>query len=206
MDMNDPRLVGLLFLGGCYFAWLWLKDRKAWRAAGHVEARGALPGATDSPLSVTLIAVSGALVLLAAETAGEIALGISGEQSTITIFFGLYSLVAAVIEEVIFRGYIVVDKRGRGWLIGSILAASVLFAIGHPFLWKWEEGALIWNFGLKGWFSTFVVFLSSLWFYAVRFASWNPHRSLLPCIAAHGAKNLGVFIIKAAQGFVSGWW
>jgi len=34
----------------------------------------------------------------------------------------------------------------------------------------------------------------------------NPTRSLLPCIAAHAAKNAGVFVIKAAQGHVSGWW
>jgi len=50
------------------------------------------------------------------------------------------------------------------------------------------------------------VFAGSLWFYAVRFASWNPQRSLLPCFAAHAAKNLGVIAVKAAQGFVVGWW
>jgi hypothetical protein len=40
----------------------------------------------------------------------------------------------------------------------------------------------------------------------VRFYRWNPAHSLLPCIAAHAAKNLGVIGIKAAQGFLVGWW
>ena len=46
----------------------------------------------------------------------------------------------------------------------------------------------------------------TLWFYAVRFWPLNPTRSLLPCVAAHAAKNLGVLAVKAAQGHVSGWW
>jgi hypothetical protein len=29
---------------------------------------------------------------------------------------------------------------------------------------------------------------------------------LLPCFVAHAAKNLGVFAIKYAEGFVGGWW
>ncbi|MDR1279565.1 MAG: CPBP family intramembrane metalloprotease [Opitutaceae bacterium] len=203
--MNHPLFVILMLAVGGYVTWLWWSDRNLWRA-GKADPRRSLPGATDAPARATIIAVAGALVLLGAETAGEVALGISGEQSTMTLLMSLYSLMAAVIEEVIFRGYLVVEKRGRAWLVGSILVASVLFAAGHPFLWKWEEGELIRNFGLKGWFSTAVVFVSSLWFYYVRFASWNPHRSLLPCMAAHGAKNLGVFVIKLVQGFVSGVW
>jgi hypothetical protein len=39
----------------------------------------------------------------------------------------------------------------------------------------------------------------------VRFLPLNPTRSLLPSIAAHAAKNMGVFAIKYAQGFVTGW-
>ena len=76
----------------------------------------------------------------------------------------------------------------------------------HPFLWEWQQGGLVLHLGAKGWFSTAMIFAGSLWFYAVRFLPANPARSLLPCIAAHAAKNLGVFAIKYAQGFVSGWW
>ena len=53
-------------------------------------------------------------------------------------------------------------------------------------------------------FSTLMVFLGSLWFYAMRFQPANPGRSLIPCIVAHLVKNLGVVVIKAAQGFVVG--
>ena len=51
-----------------------------------------------------------------------------------------------------------------------------------------------------------MIFAASLWFYTVRFFGLNPQRSLLPCVAAHAAKNLGVFTIKYVQGFVGGWW
>jgi hypothetical protein len=50
------------------------------------------------------------------------------------------------------------------------------------------------------------LFVGSLWFYAVRFARFNPQRSLLPCFAAHAAKNLGVIIIKLLQGHLVGAW
>jgi membrane protease YdiL (CAAX protease family) len=43
---------------------------------------------------------------------GEIQLGLDQEQSEITLLFGIYTLVAAIIEEVIFRGYIVINDRG----------------------------------------------------------------------------------------------
>jgi hypothetical protein len=88
----------------------------------------------------------------------------------------------------------------------------VLFSLLHPFLWQWEGGWL-WDGGrltltltAKGLFSTAAVFTSSLWFYYVRFMSANPARSLIPCFTAHATKNLGVCAVKAAQGFVAGWW
>jgi hypothetical protein len=59
---------------------------------------------------------------------------------------------------------------------------------------------------MKGWFSTAMVFAMSLWMYAARLAAWNPQRSLLPCFAAHAAKNLAVVAVKAATGFMGGLW
>ena len=209
---DEPFLLILLSAVGGYITWQWWTDLQACRATGR-PSPGALPGATTAPVSACLIAAAGALVILALETWGEIHLGISEEQSNITLLFGLYSLTAAIIEEIIFRGYIVVTGRGTAvqWL--AALGASVVFAALHPFLWDFETGDSLlavsdwswtWQLTLKGWFSTGVVFLSSLWFYTVRFAGFNPRGSLLPCFAAHGAKNLGVVVIKAAQGFVSG--
>jgi hypothetical protein len=87
-----------------------------------------------------------------------------------------------------------------------VVGASVVFAALHPFLWQWEDGALTWTLTAKGGFSTAVVFVSSLWFYTVRFAGFNPHHSLIPCIVAHATKNLGVIIIKAGSGFLVGWY
>jgi hypothetical protein len=123
---------------------------------------------------------------------------------------------AAFGEELIFRGFLVVPTRGRAALFGSIVGFSLLFALGHPFLWDWKSLAagqpkqLVWDFSLKAWWSTAMVFLFSFWLYALRFPlrypKLNPRASLIPCIAAHLAKNLGVFVIKLAQGHVSGWW
>jgi membrane protease YdiL (CAAX protease family) len=58
---------------------------------------------------------------------GEIQLGLDQEQSEITLLFGIYTLVAAIIEEVIFRGYIVINDRGpvARW-------AAILGVVGLP--------------------------------------------------------------------------
>ena len=204
MGQQNP-LVLLIMLGvvGAVGKW-WLDDYRAGRR-GTPNPR-AMPGATPASLGMIALAVMGALVLLAAETGGEYALGVSGEQSHMTVLFGLYTLAAAFVEELIFRGYVVVENRGRTALVAGIFGASLVFALLHPFLWEWKDGALVTHLGPKAWFSTAAIFGGSLWFYAVRYLPGNPTRSLLPCIAAHAAKNLGVFAIKYAQGFVSGWW
>lgn len=201
---DHPLLLLLMTAVAVYMAKLWRDD---WRAARAGQPNPhALPGATSASWRAIGYACAGALALLALETFGEIHLGIAGEQSQMTVLFAVYTLAAPILEELIFRGYLVVDQRGAALRWVAIVGASVIFAAIHPFLWKWEEGGWVWVGGLKGWFSTGAVFLASLWFYTVRFASWNPQRSLLPCFAAHAAKNLGVIGIKAAQGFLVGWW
>ncbi len=204
MTQNDPLILVALLAGTAYAAKLWLDDLRA-AQAGRPNPR-TLPGATLASRTAVLVAAGGALVLLGVEVAGEYALGVVAEQSEITVLFGLYTLAAAFLEELIFRGFVVVSDRGRAALVASCVAASVIFAALHPFLWKWEDGALTFQFTAKAWFSTGMIFLGSLWFYTVRFWKLNPTHSLLPCIAAHAAKNLGVFVVKYGQGFVSGWW
>ncbi len=201
---DQPLVLVLMIAAAAYVAKLWRDDCRA-AQTGQPHPR-ALPGATPAPRRAVLIAVAGALVLLALETWGEIRLGIAGEQSRMTALFGLYTLAAAVIEEVIFRGYVVIDGRGAVARWAGIVGASLVFAALHPFLWIWDDAGFRWTVGLKGWFSTAAFFACSLGFYTVRFAAWNPERSLLPCFAAHAAKNLGVIAIKAAQGFLIGWW
>lgn len=203
--MNHPLLLLLLTAGGIYVGRLWQDDCRT--AQAGVQRPGALPGATPAPPRATLIGIAGAWLLLAAETAGEFKLGLAGEQSRMTWLFALYSICAApIIEEVIFRGWLVITGRGRALLWSGIVAASLLFSALHPFLWRWENNGFELTIGAKGWFSTAVVFVTSLWFYAVRFGPWNPQNSLLPCCLAHAAKNLGVVAIKAASGFMSGLW
>lgn len=203
--MNDNPLFQLLMLSaGVFVLKLWLDDRRAF-VNGQPNPR-ALPGATPAGSNAVVIGIVGALLLLAVETWGEIKLGITDEQSNMTALFALCTLTAAVVEEIIFRGFLVIDKRGKVVLWAGVAGASVLFAALHPFLWNWTEGNVIWTFTLKGWFSTAAIFMGSLWFYAVRFASFNPTHSLLPCFAAHAAKNLGVVAVKAVQGHLVGWW
>lgn len=204
MEPESPLLLLALLGATAYVAKLWIDDLRAARSGA--PASHPLPGATPARGAAITLAALGALALLALETGGEIALGIAGEQSRVTVLFGLYTLAAAFGEELIFRGFLVVENRGRAALVGGIVGASALFALLHPFLWQWRDGSLHAQLGTKAWFSAAVVFASSLWFYAVRYWPLNRTRSLLPCIAAHAAKNLGVFAIKYAQGFVSGWW
>lgn len=204
MGSNNPWLLVIMIVAGAVVARWWWQDLRIARH-GPAPARG-FPGAAPAGGRAVTIAAAGALVLVALETAGESALGLAAQQSRMTGLFGLYTLVAAFGEELVFRGYLVIESRGRAALWAGIVGASLLFALLHPFLWEWRDGALHPQLNAKGWFSTGAVLAASLWFYAVRFVSINPTRSLLPCIAAHLTKNLAVLGIKAAQGFVSGWW
>lgn len=216
--MFEHPLFLLLYLGGAfYLLFLWSTDYRA-QKSGRPQP-GALPGAYPASRNLCLLAVAGAMVLLALETVGEYTFGLVEMQTEITILFGLVSLGAAVIEEVIFRGYLVITRRGRAMLIASIFGFSLLFTLAHPFFWEWtviveadeaagieEQKGLVWNFTFKSWYTSLFLFLNSLWFYTVRFLPANRHHSLLPCFLAHAASNLGVFLIKGGQGFVSGWW
>ncbi len=212
--MTDNPVLILLMLGGAaYLFHLWLSDYRS-IAKGETPA-GALPGAFPAPATAILVAVGGAMIILGAEVGGEYALRIVEDQSEITVLFGVFMLTAAFFEELIFRGYLVVQKRGRAMLIISILFFSTLFTLAHPFLWDFDSGESAWrfwegtftlDFSTSAWFSTSIVFINSLWFYTVRFYALNPKASLIPCFAAHLASNAGVFAVKGAQGFVTGWW
>jgi membrane protease YdiL (CAAX protease family) len=190
-------LVLLTGVSACVAA-LWAADYRAARAGRPKD--NALPGATPASPAAMVVALLGALAILAAEAVGEQVLGLGAEQSTMTALFALYSVAGApVIEEIVFRGYLVIERRGRAALWGGVVGVSLLFALLHPFLWDASGGA-------KGWFTTTVIFTASLWLYTVRVFGLNTRRSLLPCFVAHAGKNLGVVAIKYAQGFVGGWW
>lgn len=204
MGTDDPLLLLVMTAGAVFLGKAWWDDLRAARA-GRPNPR-AFPGAEPAGGRLLAVAAGGTLLLLAAETAGELALGLAGQQSHMTVLFGVYTLAAAFIEELVFRGYLVVTGRGRAALVAGVVAASLAFALLHPFLWEWRDGRLHAVLTAKAWFSTGAIFAGSLWFYALRFLPGNPRRSLAPCIVAHLTKNLGVFAVKYAQGFVSGWW
>lgn len=203
--MSHPAVVLLSLALGLYLGRLWWRDQASARNGRPLP--GALPGATDAPRGVVLAALAGGLILVAVETMGELALGIAAQQSTMTWLFACYSIAAApIIEELIFRGWLVVLDRGVATKWAAALGASVVFAALHPFLWRWDDAGFVLTIDPKGWFSTGIVFATSLWLYALRLGRWNPQRSLLPCFAGHAAKNLGVVVVKAATGFMGGAW
>jgi membrane protease YdiL (CAAX protease family) len=160
-----------------------------------------MPGAKPFSMMTVLIGVVGTLVILVAEVGGEIALGIADEQSDVVWYLLVTWLCAGIVEEIIFRGFLVVDNKGRAALIGSCVGFSLLFALIHPHLWSMENGFEL-TLTQKGFFTTGLLLANSLWWYAVRFGPWNPSRSIFPCMIAHAASNLGVFLVKLSQGYV----
>ena len=198
--MNENPLMILLYVGvAAYVGQIYWGDYKAVKS-GEANT-GAMPGAVAAPLGAFIIGTLGALLLLGVETGGEIALGLVDEQSEMVWFFVFAAIAAGVVEEVIFRGYLVIDNKGRSLLIASAVGFSLIFAIIHGHLWSREDG-FEWTLTGKAFFSTAILFANSLWFYALRFGPWNPKRSLFPCMLAHAASNLGVFFVKWAQGYV----
>lgn len=211
--MGDPFGNIFYFLITLWLASIWWRDIKE-------NAEDGQPGATMCrSFAAYAIAVAGTLVLLAAETFGEIKLGIADEQTDASALMLLAFVSGAVVEEFVFRGYLVVEKRGNAakWL--SIFAFSLIFALLHPYFWTFEMpagaenlsffervfGGIQLHFTLKAFWTTAFIFAGSLWFYFVRFFKFNPTHSILVPIAAHLAKNLAVFLIKLAQGHVTAW-
>ena len=199
--MNENPIMILMYVGvAAYVLQMYIVDLKAARQGQ--PNRSALPGAVPCSALAIWISVVGALLILGAETGGEIALGIASEQSMMVWFFVFAALGAGVVEEIIFRGYLVVEDKGRSLLIASCVGFSLLFALLHPHLWSLDDGFAL-TLTPKGFFSSSILFVNSLWFYAARFGPWNPSRSIFPCMLAHAASNLGVFVVKLFQGYVS---
>lgn len=198
--MTENPIMILLYVGiAAYVLNMYRGDYKA-ETSGSPNS-GAMPGATPFGLVAALIGVAGSMLILAAEVGGEIALGISEEQSEVVWYLLVTWLCAGVVEEVIFRGFLVVDKKGTGALVASCVGFSLLFALIHPHLWSTEDGFEL-TLSAKGFFTTGLLFANSLWWYAVRFGPWNPQRSIFPCMIAHAFSNLGVFLVKLSQGYV----
>ena len=90
------------------------------------------------------------------------------------------------------------------WLLAAILAGSLVFMLLHGHVASFEDGTLRLNDDPKSLVSAGSAFAVSCWLYLCRFNPLNPGRSLAPSLAGHAVRNLAVFGIKDAQGFV-GW-
>ena len=95
------------------------------------------------PALLTIASVLAGLVLLGNAVIGEYALGLVELQSEMVWFFLFASLSAGVIEELVFRGYLVLENKGRNALLFlSCIGFSLLFALIHGHLWSTERALL----------------------------------------------------------------
>ncbi len=208
--LQDIPTVALINFGiATYLFYMWFSDFKIFRKTKVIE-KNALAGATTSPVVLIVIAFFASIALLFVHTCTEMTLAVVDEQSKVK-FWALFSWVgAAFIEELIFRGYLVVKNKGKVALYGSIFFFSLIFALGHPFMWDYTipENAQFWsgtwtfNISAQTVNATISIFECSLLFYVLRFLPLNENRSIIPCIVGHCTYNVGVFITKACQGFV----
>ena len=201
---TDPLSIVLVCAIALYIGKRWLHDLRAGNSGIQ-----ALPGASPASPRLILAAIGGAFVILVLETAGEYILETSESQSDISWLFLAVMIAAGFLEELIFRGYLVIENRGRTLFLIGVIGVSALFALGHVQYWlQWgdssETGELAHNITTGSAWTLLILFANSIWFYTVRFNRFNSTRSLLPCMAAHISSNIGVFAIKLVQGHVVG--
>jgi membrane protease YdiL (CAAX protease family) len=209
MFQDSPVFSILSFGIALYLFYMWLWDYRHFAKKGELR-KGAFEGATTAPTKLIIIAITSALLLLAIVSVAENLAGATADQTSVAPFALISWIGAGFVEELIFRGYLVVKNKGTATLLVSILFFSLIFAVGHPFLWDYtvEDGASVfsgvWKFNptLQATIATLSVFCCSLLFYTLRFLPINKNRSILPCICAHIAYNCGVFATKLAQGYV----
>ena len=187
----DPELIksALYAVLGLSILAMWIGDL---RRSGDGRERF-WPGATPCGWPPVLLAVGGVLALTVIETLVEDRLGLRAQQQTIADHFLLAMLGASVVEEMTFRGF-AASADLAGWRLAAVaVIGSAVFTAFH-------------GFGVsdaKGWVSTGSAFAVSLWLYLSRFNALNPRRSMIPSLAGHTVRNLAVFGVKAAQGFVA---
>ena len=198
--MNDSPFIILLYCAiAIYIGRLYKSDIEAYlRAAPNPKA---LPGASTCSGFLMLASLMVSIILLGNEVLGEYVLGIVEEQNEMVWFFLFASISAGIIEELVFRGYLVITDKGKTMLIASCIGFSAIFSLIHGYLFDFTDGFKL-VLSPKALFTSWILFANSLWFYALRFGPWNPSRSILPSMLAHAGLNLGVFGVKFAQGFI----
>ena len=150
------------------------------------------PGTTRAPISGILITVSGILLFTVAETCAEIHFQVSAHQSVGNLHILGATMGAAIVEEMVFRGFVAPSQLRGIKLLGLIIVGSVIFSVIHGFDFSTVQGRI----------SLITTFFISIWLYLGRYNPLNPERSILPCLIGHAVRNLAVFGVKWAQGFV----
>ena len=190
MDLTAAK--GLLYsLLGLFVLIAWARERRKRGLSGEPEKFW--PGTTYAPSAAYYAAGAGALLITIAEAAVEKRMGLTDQQSILPAVFLFQLLGASVIEEALFRGFVAPGELMGRKLLALMVIGSLVFALIHNFDLSTAEGKL----------NAMFAFITSLWLYVVRFNPLNPDRSLLPCFMAHTVRNLAVFGIKGAQGFIS---
>ena len=190
MDLTAAK--GLLYCAlGLFVLIAWARERRKRRLTGEPEKFW--PGTTYAPTAAYAVAAAGALLITIAEAAAEKRAGLTDQQSVLPAIFIFQLLGASVVEEALFRGFVAPGELIGRKLLSLMVIGSLVFALIHNFDLSTAEGKL----------NALFAFITSLWLYVVRFNPLNPDRSLLPCFMAHTVRNLAVFGIKGAQGFIS---
>ena len=182
---------GLYFILGLGVLGAWLSEYRHRQRTQGPESFW--PGTAGAPWQASLLVAAVMLLLTIAETAVEHRYGVTALQTVISPSFLLAMLGAAIIEEAVFRGFVAPTHFGGGKLLAVILVGSVVFSLIHGFDFQHVQGRI----------SLIFAFLTSVWLYLARFNPLNPERSLIPCFAGHVVRNLAVFGIKWAQGFIN---
>jgi membrane protease YdiL (CAAX protease family) len=202
--MDTKTLSHLLYLAlGAGVLVLWTLESRASRTRGADAPEPFWPGARPCAWQAAMLAGVGALLLTLVESGLEIHLGVDDEQSSIPASFLLAMMGAAVVEEVTFRGFAAPASLAGVRLLASILAGSLVFMLLHGHIVSFDDGALRVHDDPKSLVSAGSAFAVSCWLYLCRFNPLNPGRSLAPALVGHAVRNLAVFGIKDAQGFVA---
>jgi len=150
------------------------------------------PGTTRAPLSGILIIVSGILLITVAETCAEIHFQVTAQQSVSNLHILGATIGAAIVEEMVFRGFAAPSQLRGVKLLGLIVVGSIIFSLIHGFDFSTVQGRI----------SIIATFFISVWLYLGRYNPLNPERSILPCLIGHVVRNIAVFGVKWSQGFV----
>ena len=190
--MDLTALKALLYCAlGLFVLVAWARERR--KRARNGEPEKFWPGTTYAPNAAYFIAAAGAILITIAEAAVEKRAGLTDQQSVLPAIFIFQLLGASVVEEMLFRGFVAPGELIGRKLLALMIVGSLVFALIHNFDLREPEGQV----------NALFAFVTSLWLYVVRFNPLNPDRSLLPCFMAHTVRNLAVFGIKGAQGFIS---